>query len=398
MPHHNSVFHSVLKHVPWDELDRAVERHGAADRARGFGYKSQFVAMLYAQLSGASSLREVEAGLQSHASRLYHLGACPARRSSLADANRDRPAAVFSDLLAAMVQRAHRGLRRALDGATLLVDSTGLRLNGHSANWARFSARVCGAKLHVVYDPDADRPVYAAVSTARTTDLTAAKAMPVEPGATYVFDLGYYDYAWWAELDAAGCTIVTRLKCNTPLRVTETRPVPPEAGGAEAAGQAKGGGAVLSDRVGLLPARLAQSRSNPYGKPVREVQVRISTGKVLRVVTNDLQAPAQQVADLYKRRWAIELFFRWVKQTLRITRFLGTSENAVRTQVAAALVAFLLLRMAQATQAATQAATSSPLLFARLVRANLMHLRRLGELHRPPSQPTTAPGQGTLAL
>lgn len=295
MPHHDSVFHSVLKQVPWDELDQAVLRHGAADCARGFGFKGQLVAMLYAQLSGAASLREVEAGLQSHASRLYHLGVRPARRSSLADANRDRPAAVFADLLAAMVRRAHRGLRRAMDGATLLVDSTGLRLNGRSAGWARFSAKVCGAKLHVVYDPHADRPVYAAVSTARTTDLAAAKAMPVQRGATYVFDLGYYDYAWWAELDGAGCTIVSRLKCNTPLTVTETRAVPPEASSAE-------GSTILSDRIGHLPARLAARRGNPFGKPVREVQVRIETGKVLRVVTNDLTAPARQVADLYKRR------------------------------------------------------------------------------------------------
>jgi len=344
------------------------------------------VAMLYAQLSGASSLREIEAGLRSHAARLYHLGVRPACRSSLADANRDRPVAVFSDLLAAMLGRAHRGLRRAMDGATLLVDSTGFKLNGRSAGWARFSAGVCGAKLHVVYDPDADRPVYAAVSAARVNDITAAKAMPVQPGATYVFDLGYYDYAWWAELDAAGCRIVTRLKCNTPLAVEETRPVPQQAEAAE--------GAILSDRVGRLPARQAASRRNPFGKPVREVRVRIGTGKVLRIVTNDLQAPARQVADLYKRRWAVELFFRWVKQTLKIARFLGTSENAVRIQLAAALIAFLLLRTAQQAQAAV----GSPLLFARLVRANLMHLRCLGQLHQPPSQARTPPGQATLAL
>jgi len=135
-------------------------------------------------------------------------------------------------------------------------------------------------------------------------------------------------------------------------------------------------GAILSDRIGHLPARQAKSRRNPFQDPVREVRVKIDTGKVLRILCNDLDASAQEIADLYKRRWAIELFFRWVKQTLKITRFLGTSENAVRIQIAVALIAFLLLRLAQAVQKAVD----SPLTFARLVRANLMHRKRLDRL------------------
>ena len=378
MPHHNSVFYAVLKHLPWDKLDAAVERHGAAGCTRSFSFKDQLVAMLYAQLSGASSLRHVAAGLQSHANRLYHLGVEPARRSSLSDANRDRPAAVFGDLLASLIGCAHRGLRRAMHGATYLIDSTSLPLNRRSADWARFSAQACGAKLHVVYDPDADRPIYAAVSPARVNDITAAQAMPIEPGATYVFDLGYYDYAWWAKLDQAGCRIVTRLKANTPLTASETRPT--------------AGGAILSDRVGLLPQRQAKNRRNPFRKPVRELHVRIEAGPVLRLLTNDLDAPAEAIADFYKRRWAIELFFRWVKQTLKITRFLGASENAVRIQIAVALIAFLLLRLAQTTQTAIP----SPLIFARLVRENLMHLRCLTQLQKPPERAPPIPGQGVL--
>lgn len=378
MPHHHSVFHAVLKQVPWDVLEHAVARHEAAACARSFSFKSQLVAMLYAQLSGASSLRHVVSGLHSHANRLYHLGTEPAHRSTLADANRDRPVAVFSDVLAAMIRHAHRRMRRVMEGATYLIDSTSLRLDERSAGWARFSAQACGAKLHVIYDPDADCPVYAAFSAARVNDITAAQAMPIVAGATYVFDLGYYDYAWWARLDDAGCRIVTRLKTNTPLRVSETRMA--------------AGDAILSDRVGHLPGRQASQRRNPLHKPVRELQVRIDTGRVLRIVTNDLTAPAQVIADLYKRRWAIELFFRWVKQTLKITRFLGTSENAVRIQVAIALIAFLILRMAQTTQRAI----TSPLAFARLVRDSLMHLRDLDHLEKPPPRTQTIAGQGLL--
>jgi hypothetical protein len=377
--HQNSVFHTVLKHLPLGELERLIEAHGADARQRGFTTKTHIAALIYGQLSGATSLREIEAGLGSHAARLYHLGVGDVCRSSLADANAHRPSAVFSDLLAAMMTWAHRGLRRKLDGVTYLIDSTSLALTARSATWARFSAEVCGAKAHIVYDPDADQPVYCAVSAANVNDITAAKAMPIEAGATYVFDLGYYDYAWWAELDAKGCRLVTRLKRNTPLTISETRAVPR-------------GGNVLADRIGYLPARQAKNRQNPFQKKAREVQVTIETGKVLRILTNDLDAPAQTIADLYKRRWAIELFFRWVKQTLKITRFLGTSENAIRIQIAVALITFLLLRAAQATQTTV----SSPLAFARLIRANLMHRRDLTALLQPP--PAIPSNHNQLAL
>jgi IS4 transposase len=149
--------------------------------------------------------------------------------------------------------------------------------------------------------------------------------------------------------------------------VAEERAVPPAS--AE-------GGVILSDRVGRLPERQASRRKNPFQAKVREVQVRIETGKVLRILSNDLEASAQEIADLYKRRWAIELFFRWVKQTLKIRHFVGVSENAVRLQIAVALIAFVLLRLAQATQDAIE----SPLTFARLVRANLMHRRSIDQL------------------
>src|SRR6266404_1350588 len=367
MRHQNSVFHGLLKHVPWDRFDRLVEGHGADARVRRLSTKSQFVALLYGQLSSAASLREIVMGLSSHTARLYHLGAKPARRSTLSDANAQRPVAVFAELLAMMMKQAHRGLRRKLAETTYLIDATSARLNERSAGWARFSAGVCGAKVHVIYDADADRPIYAAVTAANVNDITMAQQMPIEPGATYVFDLGYYDYAWWAELDAVGCRIVTRFKSNTPLDVVEELAVTE-------------GGNILSDRIGFLPARQAKSRRNPMQDAVREVRVATDTGKVLRILSNDLDASAQEISDLYRRRWAIELFFRWVKQTLLISNDTATTENAVRIQIAVALIAFLLLRLAQAAQKATL----SPVVFSRLIRANLMHRRSINHLLEPP--------------
>ena len=272
------------------------------------------------------------------------------------------------------MKQLQRGCRRKVGDCLRLVDSTSVRLTSFSRDWATFSAGVCGAKAHIVYDPDAAQPLYLQVTKANVNDITAAKAMPVEPGATYVFDLGYYDYSWWAGLNRAGCRIVTRLKTNTPFEAAEERAVPADC-------------AILSDQTGYLPKRLAGSRRNPLPDLVREVRVRIETGKILRLFTNDLNASAEEIADLYKRRWEIELFFRWIKQTLKIKRFLGTSENAVRIQITVALIAFMLLRLAHEANKIVE----SPLAFVRLIRANLMQRRTIGGLLQPTPPPKQPP-------
>lgn len=381
MRHHNSVLHGLLKHLPWHKFEELVDEHGADAGVRRLSTKTQLTALLFAQLSGAESLREIETAMQSHSTRLYHLGAREVSRSTLADANARRPAAVFSALFAHMVATASRGVRRHVAEAVRLIDSTGLRLAGMACDWARFSKGVYGAKAHVIFDPDAGVPLYLEVTPARVNDITAAQAMPIEPGATYVFDLGYYHYAWWAELDAQGCRLVTRLKKNTPLAVITDMPLPV-------------GSALLYDRIGRLPERLSSTRFNPFQDPVREIGVVLEGGKVLRIVTNDLDAPAQEIADLYKRRWQIELFFRWVKQTLKIKHFIGRSENAVRIQIACALIAYLLVKLARDGAKIT----TGLLAFSRLLRTNLMHKRRIDQLLRPEPGLQNDPRQLSLNL
>jgi Transposase DDE domain/Domain of unknown function (DUF4372) len=366
MRHHNTVFHAVLKFVPWGVFDRLVREFRADKKVRALNTRDQFIALLYAQLAGSESLRAIEASFESHASKLYHLGSGEVSRSTLSDANRTRPCAVFTGLLAKLMGRSEPALGRQVAEAAYLIDSTGFRLSS-LCDWARFSAGVCGVKLHIVYNPDSMCPSFAEVTPANVNDITVAKTMPIRPGATYVFDLGYYDYAWWARLDAAGCRIVTRLKVNTPLAVTAESRVPEDSH-------------ILSDRIGHLPARLARARRNPFQDPVRELRVRTETGKILRIMTNDLDAPAEQIAELYKRRWQIELFFRWVKHILKIRHFFGQSENAVRIQIAVALIAYLLLRIAHACQTSVK----TLLAFTRLVAANLMHRRPLDRLLEPP--------------
>lgn len=381
MRHHNSVFHSLLKHVPWSTFDRLVDKHKADHRVRQLTSKSQFLALLFGQLSGATSLREIEAGLMSHSARLYHVGAHPVARTTLADANATRPAGLYAELFAHMAAVANRGTRRRLADAVRILDATRVQLSSLSSGWVKTVKGARAIKLHIVFDPRTEAPLAASFTDQRVNDITPAKAMPIEPGMTYVFDLAYYDFAWWAALDAKGCRFVSRLKTHTHLEMTAEQPVP-EAGN------------ILCDRIGLLPQRMARSRRNPFADPVREITVRIATGKVIRLLTNDLDASAQEIADLYKERWQIELFFKWIKQNLRIRHFLGTSENAVRIQVFVALIAYLLLRAAQATQKTVK----QPLAFARLVRLNIMHRRPIETLNTPPQTKSNNHSQMVLCF
>lgn len=372
----NSVFHQLSKHVRWDVFDEAVVRHRADHRVRRLRTRDQFLALLFGQFSGASSLRAIEDGLMSSRTRLYHLGARPVSRATLADANATRSFEVYADLFAAMIKAARPGLRRKMRDAVRLVDATKVKLSPLSEDWARFSRHHCAAKVHVVYDPHAALPLKAAVTADNVNDITPAKAFDIEPGATYVFDLGYYSYEWWAQLDALGCRFVTRMKTNTTLQVRATLPVP-------------AGGAILSDQIGHLPERMAASRKNPMSDPVREIIIRRDRNKTLRLVTNDLDAPAEEIAALYKQRWQIELFFKWIKQNLKISRFLGTSENAVKMQIFVALIAFVILSAAHKVQKAVPRAQA----FARLVTLNLMRRRPLDALKDPPAieHPQTTP-------
>ncbi len=381
MRHDNSVFHQLTKFVDWNAFDALVDEHGADHGVRRLKTKGQFLALLFGQLCGADSLREIESGLRSHTNLLYHCGAQQAARSTLADANAKRPAAVFELLFAHMLNAAGRSTRRKMRQAVRLLDATRIALSNASADWARFCKDQCSAKLHIVYDPDTRLPLNAEVTAGNINDITPAKALKIEAGACYVFDLAYYDFQWWSDLDAQGCRLVTRLKSHTHLRdpIIHSHSDDDD---------------ILSDTIGYLSKRLARSRTNPYSKPLREIIVRLETGKTIRIATNDLDAPARQIADLYKIRWQIELFFKWVKQNLKIRHFIGTSNNAVRIQIFVALIAYLLIRMAHAAHKTV----TKPIEFIRLLRINLMHKRPLDRLNKPTQPPPISPNQMSLEL
>ena len=377
MRHHTTLMHEILKPMPWGAFNRLVDKHKADKHVRKLSTKNQLIALVHAQLSGATSLREIETTMSSHHARLYHLGLTAPKRSTLADANRERPAEVFVALFQLLLAKAHPELQRNTQEAVRLIDATSIPLNSYSLDWAAYEHHGPGVKMHVVYDPAAEMPVHFAITPQRCSDIKSAKMMPIEAGATYVYDLGYYDFAWWAKLLEHGCRFVTRLKTHTRTQLVKEREIP-----ADVASR----GRIIADRIVTLSNRLKGTRHHPLPGDLREIHVIIDTGKMLRIVSNDLTSPAEVIADLYKTRWQIELFFRWVKQTLKIKKFLGTSENAVRIQLAVALIAYLLLRMGQVTQRAIE----SPLAFARLVRSNLMHFKSIYDLaqHDPPPHDT----------
>lgn len=381
MPVQATVFSRLLQHLPWGAFDRAVKAHRMDRRHRELDARSHLIALIAAQLLELHGLRDLEAVLASHAPSLRRRRIKPACRSTLADANRSRPAAAFEALVPALLEQLSPTQARRVREDLRLVDST-LVLPGRGAErWAHFQDGKIAAKVHVVYDPKAAMPTYYEVTAANTNDITVAKTrMPVESGATYVFDLGYYDFGFWADLDAQGCIFVTRLKKNTSVSITQDRFVPR-------------GSNVISDQVVRLPKRMARSRRNPFDKPGRMVTVTLDTGKTLRLFTNDLTSPAAEISDLYRTRWRIELFFRWIKQNLKIRHFFGRSENAVRLQVAVAIITYILLRLMHRAVRTKKAYCH----FIRSVQHALFHRFELDDLvcrierrdrkHRPERQP-----------
>lgn len=334
MPAQATVFSRLLQHVPWAEFDAAVEEHDGEKGCRKLTARSHLVALLAGQLIKANGLRDIEAAMEAEAPALKRRNITPARRSTLSDANAVRPTAPFEAVIASMMARLSPTKARYARRDLRLIDSTLIYPGSGASEWARYQSRSVAAKVHVVYDPKAQVPTFFELTGGNCNDITLAKqAMPIAAGATYAFDLGYYDFGFWAELDAEGCRFVTRLKKNTRVTVLRERSVP-------------GDSDILFDRVVRLPERLAGCRSNPFSKAGREIGIVLDTGRLINLFTNDLRSSARAIAELYKTRWQIELFFRWIKQNLHIHHFHGRSENAVRLQIASAIIVYLMVKLA----------------------------------------------------
>lgn len=379
MPHMRSSFARLLEPLDRRALARIVAEHdgdhGVGKGENAWTCERHLKTLLFAQWAGLKSLREIVAGLAAQGSSFYHLNLRAPCRSTLADASAHRPAAVFGAIAAALVPVAAGALRGESEALIRLLDSTPIPLKGERFAWAEASARIRGLKLHLLHDPRQARPVWFALTSAKTDDVVAARAVPLQRGATYVFDKGYTDYRWWAEIIQAGAFFVTRRKRNACRR--------------EPAERRAEGAAILADRSVKLGHRRARGGAPPnplYAVLLREVVVERTGREPLVLLTNDLTRPAAEIAQLYKERWQIELLFKWLKQNLKIGSFWGRSENAVKLQIYAALIAFMLLRILHHT-AARAFKASTALLLAQLK----IGLFRPLDLHRPHTPPPRPP-------
>ena len=330
----SSIFSQVVRLVPRGLFDEAVSRHQGEKHAKGMTCWSQFVAMQFCHLGGARSLREITGGLAASEGKLRHLGVQqPPTRSTLSYANEHRSWQVYEEVfnrLASMCQSEAKGQKARFRFKHPLVslDSTTIPLCLSMFEWAKYVRTKGAVKLHLVLDNEGFLPQYAVLSEGRTSDITMARKMEFQPGTMLVFDRGYEDHHWWRKLTAGGVSFVTRLKDSTGYTIMEERPV-------------REGSGVLRDEVVVLDSEKDPDRL----MRLRRIEVWLEDKQeTIAFVTNNLKLAASTIAAIYRDRWQIELFFKAIKQSLRIKTFIGTSENAVRIQIWTALISMLLLR------------------------------------------------------
>lgn len=366
-----SRFAELLKSLPRSTFERAVSEHQADKHRKGFGCWRQLVAMVYAQLSSATSLRVLVKGYNAQRGHHYHLGCGPVSRSTLAEANERGDCRVFEAVAQALMRQVRGGVRAQAGEFLRLIDSTSLTLKGRGFDdWtaAHRTRNTQGVKLHVLFGLGEQAPLAQSISAANVNDLDYARTLPLESGVIYVFDKAYCDYRWWWRIAHSGARFVTRFKRNARLEVLSERCI------AQPAQQC-----ILKDQIVRLsnPNPGGGRQKNPYAATLRRIEVIREGRPPLVLATNDLRSSALKIAERYRARWQIELFFKWIKQHLNIKRFLGRSENAVRIQILTALIAYLLA----ALHATAYGAKTSLWLHLSELRATLFQ-RPQTELHR----------------
>ena len=333
----SSIFRQILKFFPRTIFDAAVNQHKAEKHAKGMTCWSQFIALMFCQLGGARSLREIIGGLAASEGKLKHLGVERApTRSTLAYANQHRPWQLYRTVFEQLVKvcqceakEKHRQFR--FQHPLLSLDSTVIPVCASMFDWAKYVRTKGAVKVHTVLDNRSVLPQYAVITDGRTADVKVARGLRFEPGTMVVMDRGYEDHDWWRKLTRDGVFFVSRLKDSTSYTIVEERPQPADA-------------AILRDEVILL----AGDRDKPDPMRLRRIEVWLEDKKETIVfVTNQMTLAASTIADIYRDRWQIELFFKAIKQSLRIRAFIGTSENAVQTQIWTALIAMAVLRYLQ---------------------------------------------------
>jgi transposase len=328
------VFAQIMDFLPRHEFDKTVRRYRGNHRVRGFSCRDQFLAMAFAQLTYRESLRDIETCLRSVPSKLYHLGfRGNIARSTLADANRLRDWRIYADFAQVLIGRARdlyvdQPLGFELSNTAYALDSTTIDLCLSLFPWAPFRKRKAAVKLHTLLDLRGNIPCFIRVTHGKTHDVNILDQLPIEPGAFYVMDKAYVDFARLYRFEEQSAFFVTRAKRNFDNRRLESRPIDKSTG-------------LRSDQTVVLAG---VKTSTLYSGKLRRIHYfDAESDKRFLFLTNNFTLPALTITELYRCRWRIELFFKWIKQHLRIKAFYGNSANAVRTQVWIAVSTYLLV-------------------------------------------------------
>ena len=328
------LFAQLMDFLPWTSFARSVARCGGDRKVRSLTCAEQFRAMAFAQLTYRESLRDIEACLNSQPSKLYPMGfRSPVRRSTLAEANESRDWRIHAELAQRLMLQARKlyaqqSLGVDLGAAAYALDSTTIDLCLSLFPWAHFRSTKSAVKMHTLLDLRGSIPVFIRVTTGDTHDVNILDHIVFQPGAYYVMDRGYLDYGRLHRIHLAGAFFVTRAKCNTDASRVYSHKADKQTG-------------ILADQTIALNGHLSRK---DYPSHLRRIRFRDpETGKNLVFLTNQFTLPATTICALYKSRWQVELFFKWIKQHLRITAFYGTSENAVKTQLWIAVSVYLLV-------------------------------------------------------
>ncbi|BCO08850.1 IS4 family transposase [Desulfolithobacter dissulfuricans] len=372
MAHNNTVLAQLLKLIDRHDFQTLENGQFRPQRTyRALSRWGQFTTMMFAQITGRASLRDISASLQAQAGRLYHLGLKPVKKSTLADANNNRTAEFFQAFFEKTYQRcgaiAPGKKKFRFKNKLYSLDASTIDLCLSVFPWARFRSAKGGIKLHAVLDHDGHIPQFASITDAKTSDLAFARTLALPAGSIVAADRAYIDFAWLYQLNERRNYLVTRLKSNIKYRVVERRSVLKNKG-------------LTSDQTIILTG----PKAGDCPIPLRRIGYRDpETGKQYFFLTNNFHLAAKTIADIYKDRWKIELFFKWIKQNLKIKTFLGTSRNAVMTQIWVALITMLVLAymkfLANLGQSITQ--------IQRLLQLNLFKRQSLWALfERPPAK------------
>lgn len=361
MAHCNTVLSQVVGFFKRHEFESLARKHHFGQQFRSFSRWSQFMSMMVCQLSGRKSLRDIVENLKAQGHKLYHLGMKTVSRTTLARVNDEQPYELYKELFYKMLNRCKAvapSHRFKIDEKVYLLDATTINLCLEAFPWATYRQKKGAIKLHVGLDADGYLPEFIDVTEGKKHEMSWARMLQLPAGSLVVFDRGFTDYDWWQKLTDNGIFFVTRLKENALVEYFKKRP------GRKAAG------VILDQEIRLKGMK----------DKLRIVQFIADDGNEYRFVTNAHHLNAAIVADLYKERWKIELFFKWIKQNLKIKTFLGTSENAVLTQIWIALCVYLVL----AYLSFLSKIGSSMQQILRLLQLNLFERRDLESLFKPP--------------